>query len=943
MKTEKILLIGFALSSMSALIYEVVWSRELTYIFGTSVYAVSTVLATFMFGLALGSFIFGKLVDRQENPLRLFALLEIGLGVYGIIVIGIFSLIVHPYRFLYSLLHGSSLLFLSSQFILAFIALILPTTLIGGTFPVMSKIYTEEFDALGEKVGVVYSLNTVGAAVGAFSSGFVLMPILGLNRTTLLAAFVNLAVGAIIYDLSNKTISKIVEKVKHKKVGLRTLDKVILVSFFFSGFAALTYEVVWTRFLSLIFGTSVYAFSTMLTAFMVGLALGSYAVSKVVDSINDPVGAFILVEWGIGIYGMLLLLLFSNLDMLYFNIYSRWSASFSSMWFVFFLVFFSLLLIPTMLMGATLPLVSKIYSRDLRTVGGDIGAVFSSNTFGGIFGAFLAGFVLIPSIGIEKASLIAAAMNICIVVVLFRFSKIRKEVFLLIFVIFSIIGVSLSTYGVDPLQAGVYYNTNRFSNASDYEEFKAETELLFKKDDPHGLVTVTKGRGTTALHINGKIDANNVGDIPNEYMLAYAPLFTHEDPKRVLNIGLGGGFTLSAIEDLDVEQIDVIEINPAVVEATRQVFYQYNDNALDDPRVNLIIADARNYLFTSDEKYDVIISEPSNPWLAGEGGLFTREFYELVKQHLYKGGVFAQWVPLYDHRAEDFKVFLKTYQSVFPYVQVYKIKGDAILVGSRELRGLDYLKLRERLDGDRVKEHLARMKRIIEYPGLSDVDYYLSFYLMNSEEIPSYIAETQEINSDDKPLLDFRTAKVHIMKGVPFKERPLADIMNFKLKREGMVLRAPPLTNMASIDGGNHTFDLLGVAFEDVNWPLLDVGYWHSLSAADPGRFDILRSVIYATPFGELVWIRLDGVSGEVGKEAVKIYLADSQNILVPHLRDVGEMEIDLREAYLFTDGVKMFAAWQCIENEAIYVLMLPYTEDIGGAKEVFGHVRCIY
>jgi len=954
MKTEKILLIGFALSSMSALIYEVVWAKELAYVFGTSVYAISTVLTTFMLGLALGSYFIGKLADRISNPKRLFAILELSIGIYGILIIALFKLIPYPYKFFHHIFHEDGLYFLSHVglhgqffllviFLMSLLIMLIPTTLIGGTFPVMSKIYAKEFDELGEKVGKVYSLDTIGAATGSYLSAVWLMPRLGLNRTTLFAAFVNLLVGVIIYEISNDTVLKTVEKVEPKKRGLKTLDKIIIVSLFFSGFAALIYEILWTIVLSLIFGSSVYAFSTILTAFMVGLAIGSYIVSKFVDQIDDLVGAFIFVEWGIGMFGILSLLLFSNMDILYLKIYSMLSGSFNLIWLGFFFVFFVLLLPPTMLMGATIPLVSKIYSRDLKTLGGDIGRVFSSNTSGGIFGAFFAGFVIIPYLGIEKTSLLAALVNIGIVFLLFKFSKIRIESLLLLLFIFSIFGVSLSVHSIEPLQAGIYYNTKRFSSVPEYEQFKTETELLFLKNDPHGLVTVTKGEGTTSLQINGKIDASDTGDIPNEYMLAYAPLFTHENPKKVLNIGLGGGFTLSAIEDLDVGVIDVVEINPAVVEATEKIFYQYNEDALNDPRVNLIVEDARNYLFTSDEKYDVIISEPSNPWLAGEGGLFTQEFYEIVEQHLYKDGVFAQWVPLYDHRAEDFKVFLKTYQSVFPYVQVYLIKGDAILVGSTESRGLDYLRLRESLDRERVKDHLDRMRQITGYSSLSDVDYFLSFYLMNSVEVSSYVLKTHEINSDDRPLLDFRTAKVHTMRSVPFKERPLTDIINFKLERDGMVLITPPIRNIARIDGGNHAFDLLGVSFENISWSLLDVGYWHSLSAADPARFDILRSVIYATPFGELVWIRLDGISGEIDKEAIKLYLADSQNILVPHLREEGEMWMGDRRAYLFTDGITMFAGWHCVENDAIYVLMLPYTEDMVGAIEVFGHAGCLY
>jgi len=210
MKLDKILLIGFALSNMSALVYQVVWSRSLTYIFGTSVYAISTVLTCFMAGLALGSFWMGRLADKGD-ALKLFAFLEIGIGIYGVLIIGIFKLLPYPYFSLYHLFHGS-FLFGLSQFGLCFIALILPTTFIGATFPVMSKLHAKKFNELhakkfnelGEKVGIVYSADTIGAAIGAFSAGFILIPLIGHSKTMVFAAIINLIVGAIVYDLARR-------------------------------------------------------------------------------------------------------------------------------------------------------------------------------------------------------------------------------------------------------------------------------------------------------------------------------------------------------------------------------------------------------------------------------------------------------------------------------------------------------------------------------------------------------------------------------------------------------------------------------------------------------------------------------------------------------------------------------------------------------------------
>jgi spermidine synthase len=284
MERNNFLLIGFFLSNMAALIYEVVWGRELGYVFGTTAYAISTVLASFMAGLALGSYFFGKLSDRRD-PVRLFVLLELGIGFYGLFTLLIFSELTHPFLFIARNFSGQAFLF--TQFLTIFAFLSIPTILIGGTFPVMSKIYAVRFKELGEKVGVVYSLDTLGAAAGAFISGFLLIPVLGLNLTTLFAATVNIFVGATIFQIFPRV--SVPGSPKREK------------SFFISGFAALGYEIVLTQLLTIVFSTSIYAFSLILTAFMLGLGLGSYLISKVVDRLRDPVGTFIALELGIGV------------------------------------------------------------------------------------------------------------------------------------------------------------------------------------------------------------------------------------------------------------------------------------------------------------------------------------------------------------------------------------------------------------------------------------------------------------------------------------------------------------------------------------------------------------------------------------------------------------------------------------------------------------------
>jgi spermidine synthase len=937
MRDHRVLLFGFALSNMAALVYEVVWGRELGYVFGTTVYAISTVLTAFMAGLALGSFFFGRLADKRD-PVRLFAFLELGIGIYGIVTIWLFGAISHPFLIIARYFSGAPFLLL--QVLLAFAVLIVPTTFIGGTFPVMSKIHARRFKELGAKVGTVYSLDTLGAAAGAFLSGFLLIPRLGLDTTTLAAALVNLAVGATVYyRFPQKALRKPTPQRKDKPTGF---EKVVLASFFLSGFAALAYEIAWTRLLTIVFSTSVYAFSLILTAFMAGLALGSHLMGRVVDRLKDPVGVFVYVEFGIGICAILLLFVFSRMDLIFLELYFKLSHSFPALFSSFFLVFFLLFLVPTTLMGSTMPLVSRIFPRSASEIGTDVGLVFSSNTAGGILGSLAGGFLLIPLLGTEKTVLTVALLNALAGGLLLRYSSLKKETILGVVAVFLVITAGFSTYAIDPQIGGVYYHDKNLGSVDIYRVYKHKEALLFKKWDPNGLVTVTKGLRTTTLRINGKAEASDhISDTLTEYMIAYAPLMLHPDPEDVLNIGLGGGFTLSATEDFEeVKSIDVVEINPAVVEATLEIFPELNDHALDDPRVNLVVTDARNFLFVNEKKYDVIISEPSNPWLAGEGALFTQEFYTLAKSRLKDGGVFTHWLPFYNLNRRDLKMLLNTFQSVFPYVQIFVTNpGDMIVVGSLTENNYDYVIGKGRFDSPMVKKRLIGLEQATMSYGyvLEPMDYFFSFYFMNPTEVEDYIKGIGEFNTDDKPSLEFASAMTNFGK-TPIDEASFSDIIQYKIERDGAVVTSPPISNLVATEEQRDVFGLFGIEVaREPDWSLNDVGYG-LIQHPETGDYYIQKSTTYSTGRGELSWTRIDNVQLNLSREEMLWEIAASfQGVPLTFLETVKKGPYDM---HIFTDGQKFFAGWQCGKPN-INVLILP-AQDMDDAKEVFEKVNCI-
>jgi spermidine synthase len=674
---------------------------------------------------------------------------------------------------------------------------------------------------------------------------------------------------------------------------------------------------------------------------MLGLALGSFLIGRIVDRLKDVTGVFIYVEICIGLYALLMMLIFSKLDIIFLRLFFRFNDSFTTLFASFFLAFFILLLIPTTLMGATMPLVSRIFTRSLPEAGHDIGMVFSSNTFGGIFGSLSAGFILIPLLGTEKTILSGALLNIAAGAMLFKYSKLRKETFYGLFATFIFITAAFSSYAIDPLIGGAYYQGIWQGGLEEYKDDKRQTVILFQKEDPNGFVTVvTRPDGPTTLQINGKADASDRFDIPTEYMLAYAPLMLHPNPVNILNIGLGAGFTLSAIEDFDeVRSIDVLEINPAVIEATVQEFSESNDDALGDPRLKLVVGDARNMLLVNEKKYDVIISEPSNPWLAGESGLFTQEFYWIAKNRLNKGGIFTQWIPLYDLSGRDLQVHLNTFHSVFPYVNAFVIGGgDMILVGSLDDLAYDYPTLKKRFDYPAVKRHFTRLTlNAVAHTAVPEpIEYFFSFYFMDPLEIKEYIVDEGELNSDDKPIMEFNTAVAHFMTGAKV-ERSLQDVLKFKVERQGAIATSPQIINHVTIGEQRDVFELFGIEVnKGVDWSLKDVGYGF-IFFPESGVYNILRSFSFHTEAGDLSWIKVDNVPLGIPDVGAASVITQSQMVsltmLEPFEKDGGAM-------FMFTDGNRLYGAWQCGEPN-LNILILS-SQDLETARDVFGRVSCI-
>lgn len=753
------------------------------------------------------------------------------------------------------------------------------------------------------------------------------------------------------------------------------LDKLVLTGFFLSGFAALTYEQVWTQLLILVYGASTFAFSAMLTSFFLGMAIGSHFMGKKVDNLKMPILWFCFLELGIGISGLLLLPVFSKLDIPYLVLY-HWISDpdlFILSWFIIPII----LVVPTTLMGATLPLVSRLFASRTETVGGDIGLIYSANTMGGIVGSFSAGFLLIPFIGVEKATLLASFSNILVSGVLFMYAS--KLIFIQVkgraklprsyvgmrtvfysLLVFSFFSVSyFATYSIDPGFAGAYYVGMRLPSVEDWERAKEGFDTLYSKYGLYGLVTVGTDGVDHYLSVNGKTEASTgPADASTQYLISYLPLMMHENPRDALNIGLGAGFTLSAMENFDeLETIDCVEIDPLIVDLADTYFSDYTHDILDDPRLEIIIADGRNWLAHSDRIYDVIISEPSNPWISGEGSLFTKEYFEIVEEHLRPGGIFCQWAPMYEHDSQDFKILLKTFMSAFPYVEVYNSGTDIILMGSNQEMEFDYQRVVAKLEDQRIKEDFSEMEEIFTMGfDVTPMERLFHGFKMGTEVARAYVAdEGIPLNTDDTSILEFRTAinsarrRYHTQASEYIE--PLEDIIKFGEKVRGTPVVVPPITNLVSSDGQTDTITFLNVkVHREPAWRLETHGieYIHRVhedmltyTSSKYARYDLQDQ-------GKLAIIPLEGFGmpdpEELSLIIQDVFGADSSTLVEytvvgPHKGLIYEMSLG--------GGIYrgMTLVWASDEPTTVFLAAVVYPSTVWDPARAYGdlqRVECI-
>jgi spermidine synthase len=756
----------FFLSGGIGLLYEVVWARMLTQIFGNTTHAIATVLSAFMAGLALGSYGFGRMVDRGRNALLAYGLLEGGVGVYALLVPALFNLTQWAYARLYGLVDVSFAAFSVVLFLLAFLVIVAPTALMGATLPVLSRFSVTEVPSVGRRVGELYAVNTLGAVLGCALTGFVLIAGLGLHGTVRLGAALNLSIALVIVILVAVTGVGAAAPAGREAEGSvpavggtppARIETALLVGFALSGAAAMVYENAWVRALTLVIGMSTYSFTVMLTTFLIGLGAGSFLYARRWGTRRVGIATFGGLQLLIALTSLTTIPLFERLPFVFLRLRHGFGDFFGQFLAIQVLLSALVMILPTLLLGATFPMVASIYTHSLAVVGRRVGTAYASNTLGAILGAFLGGFLLIPTIGVQHSIGLAVAVNAAVGVLLVGMDPAMRLVPRLVAAATLALAAALAFLGFGTWDKGVmtsgvaiyYYNYTSLPTDSLRREWMRRDELLYYREGLTATISVHRSAGSDYLYekTNGKVDAS-FGDAPTQLLVGYLPMLFNPTAKRVLVIGMGSGMTAKAAAAFPVDRLEVVEIEPAVIEGAR-FFRAKNGNIHEDRRVQFIPADGRNYLLASPHRYDVIISEPSNPWIAGVGNLFTREYYLQARDKLAEGGVFGQWMQTYGMAPEDLRMVYRTFAEVFPDVSLWAVnESDLVLVGTLRPQRLRYGGLQAALRTAPVAQ------RDLETLGFADPYGLLAMYLMPRAVLLKMAGEA-EVNLDDVPRLEF--------------------------------------------------------------------------------------------------------------------------------------------------------------------------------------------
>jgi spermidine synthase len=702
----------FLASGVASLIYQVVWFKQLQFVLGSSTFAVSMTVAGFFFGLSIGSWLGGKLADQVRRPLAAYALLELALGLLAILVT----------LFLSNWLAWAPGLgpIVGNPFFFSFATLVLPTMLMGATLPILAKHVVREHSVLAQRIGVLYGVNTLGAAIGCAAVGFVLIGTLGVLQSAFVGSVIYLGNAALAGSLARRvapdesaalTSSVASPQAPPVPAGSSWRTNVLVGVFAVSGFASIAYEVLWFRVLANFQVHTVFAFSAMLATYLVGLVLGAFICARFLAPRKDRLLLyFARLQLLIAVGGLMTVGLLGrsrNMSVAFnawlhpINSHSAfdWLAGTTETM----LLCVVVLLIPTTLIGISLPLASELTVQQLSMLGRRLGRLYAMNTLGGTLGSLTAGFVLVPYLGTQTSLMLIVVLNLLLFLVVVASQpalsgdgRLRR----------------LSVWGIVFVSAGSWILGPNYLAQAQTTFDKAEVLAFRETRDATFVVLGYDEEGTDAyqqLLVNGWSYANNA--MPGRrYMatLAHLPTLLHRDPRSALLGCVGTGTTIGGLTlHTELQKIVAVDLSAAVFDFA-PLFVPLNHGFHREPRVEKVVADVRHYLLRSSQAFDVITFEPPPPHDAGIVNLYSQEFYALAKRRLAPGGVVAQWMPLDFSRQAVPRMMIRTMMAEFPYVSLWiPNRMEGVAIGSMEPLTVDLEEWRRRMQSPGLRDDMA--------------------------------------------------------------------------------------------------------------------------------------------------------------------------------------------------------------------------------------------
>jgi spermidine synthase len=788
---DRLLYVLFFCSGACALLYEHLFHKLLGRTLGTSAAGAAAVLAAYMGGLGLGSLAGGRLARRTRRPWRTYAAIEAAVALCALTVPRLLGGVTALYVALAAGRAGA--LLQATRFLIAALVTVAPAVLAGMTFPLGARILESHPAATGRRLGALYGWNTLGAALGVLASTYFLVPSLGTSRTLTFGAAINLLIAAIATTIALREREREREPEPEPEPAPSPPSLPLFTTLFasaLSGFLALALEVVWFRLLAVVIGASVFAFGLMLFSFLVGNGLGGTLSSRGRLGRAGP-GALVALQLAAAAVILLSLPLWDRIPSV-FVVTGRLEPGFALAELVRLVCALTLLVPPTLLLGAAFPLLFRL---GRRAASGDaassVARVYALDTLGAVAGALGASFLFLPLLGARTALIGLALLSGVLALVYLRATPLpapRRRLAYGALAALPLVALAMPSWDFARLNAG--------SNAYFAEGFRDYDRLLFAAEDAAtGLVTVVEKAGTRTLLTNGKFEGNDSFEVRDQYLFSLLPLLFVHHFDTAMNIGVGTGATLRVMNTFPFRTLEAVDLSSAVIRAARDWFGKINGGALDDPRVEVIVEDGRNRLLSTRRRYDLISIELSSIWMSGTGELYNREFYQLARDRLAEGGVFQQWLQLHHISRRDLTTVIYTLRTVFPHVTLWVSGHQGVLIASAKPLAAD---------PSAIAGWSAATNELVRASGLFHPLSALGHLYLETEDVDRLAADVAAaeelpldalVSSDERPRLEYSTPRGNLL------PRAFAD--NLQLVERYAMTRLQPLiapTDAATAD-----------------------------------------------------------------------------------------------------------------------------------------------